>query len=261
MKETWKPVVGFDKYEVSNKGRIRSFQRGKEGFIMSQSDDKDGYQKVTLTRGGKEYTRGVHTLVSQSFIPNPDNLPVTNHLNGIKWDNNVSNLEWSTVRDNTIHGYIMGLNNNKGANHHYAKRYQVTKDGKVVGNFTNMHELEKSLKTDRGTIGKYMKEEIPLYEELLIEEVEDFHNDFEVNNKIVINDIQGVLNPISLEDGVNIWYYSSLSKCERLNGLSRAGLRDRLSDGNIYKGKYYIKRVSQYFLLTTENIKINQVIG
>lgn len=261
IKETWKPVVGFDKYKVSNKGRLVSFHKKEDGYLMSQSDDKDGYKKATLSKDGKEFTRRIHVLVAQSFIPNPENLPVTNHLDGVKDNNSVENLEWTTVKENTIHGYQMSLNNNVGEKHHYAKKYEVLRGNTVIGSYTNMHELESALKTDRGTIGSYLKENQLIFDELKIREVNELNDSVETNKPIVTREIKGVLNPIALETMEETVYYSSLSDCAKLNGFSREGLRDRLKDRRIYKKKYAVKKVSQYFLLTTEDININQVIG
>jgi hypothetical protein len=70
---------------------------------------KKGYQRITLHKNKILSNHRVHRLVGQAFIPNPDNKPQINHLNGIKTCNEVSNLEWATVSENRQHAYDTGL--------------------------------------------------------------------------------------------------------------------------------------------------------
>ena len=122
MHEKWVRIPGYENfYLISSIGRIRSLPRNiiaKNGRsmsfperIMKQSLDEDGYLNITLT---DEYSRTkqyrVSRLVAMTFIPNPDNLPIVNHLDGNKQNNGVDNLEWCTVRRNTYHAYETCLN-------------------------------------------------------------------------------------------------------------------------------------------------------
>lgn len=103
MKELdWSPVKDFeDYYEVSRTGLIRSKRRRK---LLSPSVDRYGYKKVTLSVKGNSFYRTVHRIVAMTFIPNPLNLPTVNHINEIKTDNRVENLEWVDVATNDNHG-------------------------------------------------------------------------------------------------------------------------------------------------------------
>lgn len=78
-------------------------------YILCGGMDNDGYHLVTLHHNLKYYTRKVHRLVAEAFIPNPDNLPEVNHKNGDKMDNNVSNLEWVDTYDNVHHAMANNL--------------------------------------------------------------------------------------------------------------------------------------------------------
>ena len=107
-------------YEVSNTGLVKSLprvkinNRGKQITkvkILKPNDFNGGYFKVPLTN--KEHIRKyflVHRLVAQAFIPNPNNLPQVNHIDGNKENNCITNLEWCTREDNIKHAYKIGLN-------------------------------------------------------------------------------------------------------------------------------------------------------
>ena len=114
-KEYWKPVVGYENlYEVSNLGRIRSFDRWVKskngsiricrGRILKPYTNKDGYLYVVLCKNNKHKTYKVHRLVAEAFLPNPDNLPQVNHKDENKQNNNVENLEFCDCKYNINFG-------------------------------------------------------------------------------------------------------------------------------------------------------------
>ena len=116
--EIWKPVKGWESlYEVSNFGRVRSFDRKVQTgiknhqyrlvpsqFITLREDSKTGYVRVCLTRNNKSSQHYLHRLVAEAFIPNPNNLPCVNHKNEMKWDCRVENLEWCSYSYNVSYG-------------------------------------------------------------------------------------------------------------------------------------------------------------
>lgn len=109
MKEIFKPVPEFEMYEVSNLGRIKSFALYPDGRILKPSVTRDGYLRTALTKDSKVKHLSIHRLVALAFIPNPENKPEVNHINGIKTDNIVDNLEWSTSSENQLHAFKTGL--------------------------------------------------------------------------------------------------------------------------------------------------------
>jgi hypothetical protein len=104
--EIWKTINGFDDYQVSNLGRVKSFKRGKEKILADRK--RKGYLSVCLSNINIKYVTN-HRLVAESFLPNINNKPCINHINGIKHDNRVENLEWVTHSENTQHAFDTGL--------------------------------------------------------------------------------------------------------------------------------------------------------
>lgn len=103
----WRNSERFPRIEVNKQGEVRLWHAYKNKYIPKiPKYDKDGYQLISARDyAGNSTTVRVHRLVAEAFIPNPENKPLVNHINGVKDDNRVSNLEWSTVAENTQHGY------------------------------------------------------------------------------------------------------------------------------------------------------------
>lgn len=109
--ESFQPVVGFeDLYKVSDLGNVLGVKRNK---LLKQKMNVHGYMVLELTKCNKPYYVNVHRLVAMAFIPNFENLPQVNHINGIKTDNRVKNLEWSTSKQNVAHAIATGLRSTK----------------------------------------------------------------------------------------------------------------------------------------------------
>ena len=103
----------FHEYVVYSDGRIWSNYRER---FLKPDIVKDGYEQVTLSIDKKSVKFKVHRLVALMFIPNPDNLPQINHIDGNKQNNNISNLEWCTAYHNNKHARDMWLNDVSGSN-------------------------------------------------------------------------------------------------------------------------------------------------
>ena len=103
--ERWSSIPNTH-YSISSEGRVRNDETNK---IKSMDATSDGYHKVDLYSNGKRTSVRVHRLVAEAFIPNPNELPQINHIDGNKENNNINNLEWVNNSQNMIHAYRTGL--------------------------------------------------------------------------------------------------------------------------------------------------------
>lgn len=102
MEEIWRDIEGFEGlYQVSNLGRVKRVTTGR---ILKSGKNKAGYLQVDLCKNSVSSTKRIHRLAAQSFIANPENKSEVNHIDENKTNNLVSNLEWSTRKENHNHG-------------------------------------------------------------------------------------------------------------------------------------------------------------
>lgn len=147
IKEIWKPVVGYEGYEVSNLGRVKSLERyDSRGQIvhqriMKEEICKNGYRRVCLGLGSRKERKHclIHRLVAIAFIPNPNNYPCINHINEDKTDNRVENLEWCTHQYNNTYKDRL----EKSAKKHNKKVVQYDLDMNLICNYNSITEAAK----------------------------------------------------------------------------------------------------------------------
>ena len=118
MQEIWKDIENYEGcYQVSNLGRVRSLTRKVKTFngfrttkgqLLKPLKTNTNYYRVDLKRNQKDKYISIHRLVAQAFIPNPNNYPVINHIDGDTSNNAVTNLEWCTQSHNIKEAYRVG---------------------------------------------------------------------------------------------------------------------------------------------------------
>jgi hypothetical protein len=132
LKEEWKQYNG---YQVSNYGKVI----GKRGKYLKTKAGKDGYVHTSIIDYDGNDIRGLHRIVATIFISNTDNLPEVNHIDGVKTNNRVDNLEWCTKKYNQTHAsYVLGKRLGEDCTRSFLTEekvieiYNLCKDGEML---------------------------------------------------------------------------------------------------------------------------------
>lgn len=267
MYEIWKPISlnGFEGlYEVSNIGRVRSVDRefiksnGRKqpvkSKILNQTKDKYGYPKVYLSNRGFENNVTVHRLVANAFIPNPKNLPQVNHINSIRHDNRVDNLEWVTGKQNSEHAYTYG-HGKRGLEHVNSRQIGLYHNDQIISVFETVTKCSEVLGLNKGNLRKHIKSGI-IFDEIGINYLHTKFDEHLLNKypfKRKLNSFQS--KPVIITNKVHeiLGVYENRLIAERINDISESCLMPAKSQGTLYKNTYYIKSITQYKYLTYDN--------
>lgn len=169
--EIWVPLQGYEgRYEVSNYGRVRRLwspttTRNRPiksyGKIFEPRNANNGYMRTAYGME-REYT---HRLVARHFVPNPDNLPEVNHIDGNKQNNYYRNLEWCTRLDNCRHAAATGLincdsparkqacrvNQKIAANNAQRPIFQLDSQGNIVERYPSIQDAAQAFGKTNGS--------------------------------------------------------------------------------------------------------------
>lgn len=163
--EIWKDIKGYEGlYQVSNLGNIRSLDtmincKGaknidkhlRKGRVLKQIVGTTGYYNINLCKNNKKKFTRVHRLVAQAFIPNLNNLPCINHIDGNKLNNSIENLEWCSYSYNNSEAYRIGLKVNKykgkfGKEAQFSKPLmQYSLDDEFIREWENANQVKREL--------------------------------------------------------------------------------------------------------------------
>lgn len=153
-----KLIEGYPAYKITDEGKIFSRWKilttkprvdilGDTWHELTQIYDKYcGYYIVTLvSEKGKRKNKRVHRLLMETFVPNPNNYPQVNHIDGNKLNNSLSNLEWCTAKHNTQEAIRLGLSKPKEQPSRRAV-IQLNLDKKYIAEYASLHEAGEKTK-------------------------------------------------------------------------------------------------------------------
>ena len=151
--EIWKDVQGYEGYyQISNLGRVKSLINN---IILKHRPNSKGYQRVNFCLGGLKKDFYVHRLVAFAFLPDVENKPHVNHLDGVKSNNNCHNLEWVTALENNVHCIIkLGRKTKRGENHPNTKfnEKDVLKIRELINLNIEVKEISKMYNVSNNSI-------------------------------------------------------------------------------------------------------------
>lgn len=145
--ETFVKIEGFENYEVSNLGKVRNI---KSGRILKPYLNQSGYLRHHLYGHDKQKELFLHRIIAIAFIDNPEEKPCVNHIDENKLNNDLSNLEWCTVRENIIHG----TRTKRVAEKHFKKVIQLDLNDNVLNEFESMTQAGQETGIDESSIGR-----------------------------------------------------------------------------------------------------------
>ena len=145
-----KLITNFPNYKIDNNGNVFSRYKFKTGTVHDEwrpvkpvLDKATGYYLVTLVHEDVRKNQFIHRLLAQNFIPNPEGKPQVNHIDGVKTNNQLSNLEWVTAKENAQHAVRIGLCDER-TKAQSVPVLQLDVDGELVAKHPSIHEAGRA---------------------------------------------------------------------------------------------------------------------
>ena len=133
--ETFVKIEGFDNYEVSNLGKVRNIKSGR----ALKPQLRNGYLRHYLYEDNKPKNLLLHRILATAFIDNPEGKPQVNHIDENKLNNDLSNLEWCTAKENINHG----TRTKRAAEKHFKKVIQLDLNDNILNVFESIKQAER----------------------------------------------------------------------------------------------------------------------
>ena len=163
--EIWKDIEGFEgRYQISNQGRVKSlvcnnfgrYKKNSGEWILKAGKSHCGYMRVLLVdKNGGRHSLFVHRLVLIAFFGIDSEKKQVNHINGIKDDNRLENLEWVTQSENMKHAYRIGLE--KPVVNGLEKRIAAKRNGVIVGEYPAIRVMCRELNVNRRSVVRQLR--------------------------------------------------------------------------------------------------------
>lgn len=230
MIEEWRDIKNSDgKYQISSFGNVRSritFSYGERIKPLRTAIDRYGYVIVQLGKYRHILPHLVHRLVAEAFIPNLQNKPQVNHINGIKSDNRVENLEWVTQKENSEHASRTGLlctdfNSWLGGDKKAIEKLRKEMSERVKGEKNPIAKLTKEkvdyilLEVQKGRKITHIAKELGVKRQLIQDVARGYNWKWNLPKDFIIPKRYGSIPIEKIKDGKVIATYDLISEAER----------------------------------------------
>lgn len=223
--EIWKVIPEYNKYEISNMGRIKYSIMNKNKRITLGSES-GGYMKFTLRQNNKHRITNIHRLVALVFLPNLNNKIIVNHINGNRFDNRLENLEWSTHSENSQHA----INTNLHVCRKKIDQYNI--NGEFIKTWDSMCQAYKTLNLSSYDIKSALQKQKKLAAGFIWKYSNDIHKKNLIETKIKVENILQITNKNPLSNK----YITKRKKIIQINPETNKIIKvwDSISEASFY---------------------------